>query len=476
MFSGPTSRITARPSISGIWTSRKTRSGRVSRRAATASRPSFASWTAATSGSPASSRRRPWRASGSSSTINRVQGMDLHHLRRGLSRHGAIGKDQGGDGAAASAVFELHPRRLAVELAQAGPRVRQADPLRSGASGRQAGPVVLDPDLQEVPHPRGVDPQPARRGAAPDPMADRVLHDRLQSQMGDGGVEDLGPGVDLHPQAVLEADLLDREIEPQGLELAPQGDLLGLDVVEHAAQEIAQAGEHLLRLRPSPLAHQHHDGVQGVEQEMRLELAFESGELRLHELRPELGALELQPQRLPPLLLILVVITERVLEAQHGPVRHHVGVKSQDREQEKRRAEAGLHERRKDPQPRKDGAARREVYEQKDKAGRKRDQPPPQPDLPLEGEPAAEPEDGGRERGDEIDPDDPGDERAPPGDGDVPQEIPRGVLREVEEPGPRPRQEDEAEPPQRAPIDEAHWRVEYRSPEPVIEPAPAPRP
>src|SRR5436305_8217951 len=228
MLSGPTCRITARPSISGICTSRKTRSGRVARTAATASRPSFASWTAATSGSPASSMRRPSRASGSSSTINRVQGMDLHHLRRDLLRLGAVGKSQGGDGAAARAVFERQRRRVAVELAQAGPRVRQADPPRAGAPGRQAGPVVLDPDLQALPHPRGVEPQPARRRAAPDPMAGAVLHDRLQSQMGDGGAESLGPGVDLDPQTVLEADLFDREIEPQRLQLAPQRHLLGL--------------------------------------------------------------------------------------------------------------------------------------------------------------------------------------------------------------------------------------------------------
>src|SRR6185369_939021 len=100
------------------------------------------------------------------------------------------------------------------------------------------------------------------------------------------------------------------------------------------------------------------------------------------------------------------------------------------------------------------------------------EQRPPQPDPPLEREPAAEPEDGGSERGDEIDPDEPGGERAPPGDGDVPQEVPRGVLREIEQPGPRPRQENEAEPPQRAPIDEAHWRVEYLT----LRAVPAPRP
>ncbi len=61
---------------------------------------------------------------------------------------------------------------------------------------------------------------------------------------------------------------------------------------ERVPQQIAQACEHAVG-RPHVSVHQRRDGVQGVEEEVRVELALEDLELGLREPRFELGGLEL---------------------------------------------------------------------------------------------------------------------------------------------------------------------------------------
>src|SRR5688572_29954230 len=71
----PNADTTPKPSRSGIWTSRNTRSGLCSRMAATASVPLPTSFTTSTSSSSLRSRLMRRRAMGSSSTINTRIGM-----------------------------------------------------------------------------------------------------------------------------------------------------------------------------------------------------------------------------------------------------------------------------------------------------------------------------------------------------------------------------------------------------------------
>ena len=61
--------------------------------------------------------------------------------------------------------------------------------------------------------------------------------------------DSVGSRRDAHPQPVLEPDLLDREIQPQELQLAPQRHFLRLDVFERETKQIAEPRDHRFGLR-----------------------------------------------------------------------------------------------------------------------------------------------------------------------------------------------------------------------------------
>jgi hypothetical protein len=90
------------------------------------------------------------------------------------------------------------------------------------------------------------------------------------------------PRIDLEmrPQPVLEAHLLDLEIELQRLHLLRHRHLAGRLVDQRVAQEGGQPRQH--RIGPLGLLQQHQgrDRVQRVEQEVRVELVAQHRELR----------------------------------------------------------------------------------------------------------------------------------------------------------------------------------------------------
>ena len=265
------------------------------------------------------------------------------------------------------------------------------------------------------------------------------------------GVESGGVGGDLDAQPVLETDLLDRQVELQVFELAAQRHLLRLDVVEHRAQQVAQPGEHLLGLRSLLLADQHHDRIERVEQEVRLELHLERAELGLHEPPLKLGGLELQAQRLFLALLIPAVVAQRVLDTQHRPIADDVAVEAEEH-QEDQGARERLHDLGEDPQAGEDGGVEDEVGDREAGAEQQMERHPARPDPPFDGEPAAEPQDHRGEEGAEIDPGEPGGQVVPPGRGVVPQQLPRQVLGAVEEADGRPGEEDRGVAAQGEPV------------------------
>ena len=101
------------------------------------------------------------------------------------------------------------------------------------------------------------------------------------------------------------------------------GDLLLADVLERHPQQIAEAHQ-----RPvgglDVAVHQRRDRVQGVEQEMGMQLLLQRRQLRLDELRLELGGAHLALAR-------LAVVEHRVAEAGDGPVGHHFPVEVLER-------------------------------------------------------------------------------------------------------------------------------------------------
>src|SRR5579862_6747950 len=111
---------------------------------------------AETSGSWESSMRRPSRASGSSSTISVVKGMDFHHFSFPGYGRGMIGKNHGRDRPAVLAIFQCQLSRIAVELLEARPRIRQPDAVALGRiRRRKAGAVIFDFELKHAVHASG---------------------------------------------------------------------------------------------------------------------------------------------------------------------------------------------------------------------------------------------------------------------------------------------------------------------------------
>src|SRR5579859_5149099 len=95
------------------------------------------------SGSSANRRRKPSRASGSSSTINAVKGMQLQCFRVRRGGRNTIGQRHSGHGAARLGIFQRERGGLSVKLAKALPRVGQADSVLARAAGGKAGAVIV---------------------------------------------------------------------------------------------------------------------------------------------------------------------------------------------------------------------------------------------------------------------------------------------------------------------------------------------
>ena len=122
-------------------------------------------------------------------------------------------------------------------------------------------------------------------------MLDRVLDERLQDEVRHERVERLGLDVEADNQAVGEARLLDLDVLREEVQFRLQWDFLLADVLERQPQQIAQTHE-----RPvgglDVAVHQRRNGVQRVEQEVRVELLLERLELSFDEPGLELSGAE----------------------------------------------------------------------------------------------------------------------------------------------------------------------------------------
>ena len=122
--------------------------------------------------------------------------------------------------------------------------------------------------------------------------------------------------VEGRPQPVGEPDRLDAQILAHELELVPERDLLRAVGAHDPPQHVAQLLEHAGGGRGVAVAHDDRDGVEAVEQEVRLELDAERAHPRLGELGLETGGLGLALARLDE-------VEQRVLDAQHREVDRH---------------------------------------------------------------------------------------------------------------------------------------------------------
>src|ERR1035438_2996319 len=204
------SSTTPKPSTSGIWISRNTRSGCSRWIRAMAVLPSPHSATISMSGSAYSRPRRRSRASASSSLSKTRMDIGVGDLLvagsiRNADFHGA---------SAARRVFQHHGVIFVVELLQAAAGIAQAHAFgrHDSTAAVEASAVVayLHPHIVAIAP--GGNANQSRRAARSDSMADGVLHQRLQEQVGDERVEGAGIDVALNPQSVAEANLLNVDV------------------------------------------------------------------------------------------------------------------------------------------------------------------------------------------------------------------------------------------------------------------------
>ena len=102
-------------------------------------------------------------------------------------------------------------------------------------------------------------------------MADGVLHDRLEQQHRHARPSDVVFDAKVDGKTIPEARILDLQIAVEDLELFLQRDLRAIFQIERHAEQVAEADDHGIG-GGGIVVDQLGDGVQGVEEEVRLEL------------------------------------------------------------------------------------------------------------------------------------------------------------------------------------------------------------
>jgi hypothetical protein len=136
---------------------------------------------------------------------------------------------------------------------------------------------------------RGSYLDPGRRFGAGDTVPHRILDEGLEKEARDERGSEIVGEIDHNRQPVREAHQLDPEIELLEGDLVGEANLLERIDGESGAEEFRQVEKHRLRL-PAVLFHQAGDGIQGVEQEVRIDLVAKRPDLRLLRLRQQSGA------------------------------------------------------------------------------------------------------------------------------------------------------------------------------------------
>ncbi len=174
-----------------------------------------------------------------------------------------------------------------VEEMQAFAQVLQADAGGVGGGGAErAG--VFDGNVEHGVFDVGLDHEIAGAAGLADAVFDGVFDEGLEEQGRDGAGSGRGVDGDGGAEAVSEADGFEGEIVGDGGEFGLEGDGVGVVVAEAMAEDVREAGEHVLGAGGVEVD-EGADGVEGVEQEVGVELGFEGAELGFAEGELELG-------------------------------------------------------------------------------------------------------------------------------------------------------------------------------------------
>src|SRR5271157_5321368 len=257
--------------------------------------PSPHSATISRSGSSSSSRRRRSRASDSSSLSNTRMGIGTVDLLRTFAKW-YVDFD---DATSAGRILQSHLVVVVVKLLQAGARVLQSHSLRRNDSTVESKSLAVVADLQPqfVENLAGRDANEARSAARTDAVADGIFYQRLQKKAGNQ-----------RRQSVL----LNVDVLLQKGQLATERHFVDAHRVQRKAQQVGQLQRHVLG-GEAIVARQRGDGIQGVEQEVRLKLDLQYLKLGVRELRFQLGRFQFT-------FLILAVVRDRLRDQHDVPI------------------------------------------------------------------------------------------------------------------------------------------------------------
>lgn len=170
---------------------------------------------------------------------------------------------------------------VSIQLLESGPRITQAYPFFDllAVAIPETWSVVADEDGETPIRVGGFDPN--RRRAAPprDTVADGIFHERLKNHGWNQRIAAVIADLLTHGQPISETELLDLEVTTQKFELLLQGDFADVSSFQRQPEELAESRNH----PAGPfrvLGDQHHDAIERVKQEMRLQLHLEN--LQLH--------------------------------------------------------------------------------------------------------------------------------------------------------------------------------------------------
>src|SRR5688572_101744 len=149
-----------------------------------------------------------------------------------------------------------------------------------------------------------------------DPMADRILHQMLQSKTRDYRRQHRIRNTELRPQSIRKPRLLDRHILPHQLQLFTQRHLIRAMTTKRVTQHLAQVFYDPHRARAVVITHQDGNRIQRVEKEVRIDL-------RLQCSKACTGQLLRQPRQLHLALSHLDKVANRVLDPHDAQVNSH---------------------------------------------------------------------------------------------------------------------------------------------------------
>src|SRR5215217_7565484 len=171
-------------------------------------------------------------------------------------------------------IYELKARRFSIQAREPGPCVSQTQPSTRATFKHpiriDSGTVVFYFNAHHAISRRRHDLDSAGGGVS-DRMSHCVFDNGLKDQVGNTNVEHRGIYANVGRESILKTDTLDLEVAVQKLDLLLECDFHRAGVLERQAQEVAEAREHFAGA-VSVFAQQSRDGMQGIEEKVRVNL------------------------------------------------------------------------------------------------------------------------------------------------------------------------------------------------------------